>query len=117
MEIALAKTELADVFLLKHGPEPVNIEARDSICAFRGIHFLEENCFVLGFEMFEACRQTPSSLCDSAAHCWSACAMSCRQFVSTNWTHFSGCETNSGFFDGGSAGCQSNVGTSRRMSG
>ena len=49
MEIALAKTELADVFLLKHGPEPVNIEARDSICAFRGIHFLEENCFVLGF--------------------------------------------------------------------
>ncbi len=53
MEIALAKTELADVFLLKHGPEPVNIEARDSICAFRGIHFLEENCFVLGFERRE----------------------------------------------------------------
>ena len=53
MEIGLAKTELADVFLLKHGPEPVNIEARDSICAFRGIHFLEENCFVLGFERRE----------------------------------------------------------------
>ena len=53
MEIGLAKTDLADIFLLKHGPEPLNIEPRNSICAFRGIHFLEENCFVLGFEKRE----------------------------------------------------------------
>ena len=49
MEIELAKTDLADIFLLKHGPEPLNIEPRNSICAFRGIHFLEESCFVLKF--------------------------------------------------------------------
>jgi AraC-like DNA-binding protein len=50
LEIGLAKTELAEVFLLKHGPGSLNLEPRDSLCAFRGIHFLEENCFVLGFE-------------------------------------------------------------------
>jgi len=49
LEISLSKTELAEIFLLKHGPGSLNIEPRDSICAFRGIHFLEENCFVLGF--------------------------------------------------------------------
>src|SRR5262249_25023419 len=49
VEIELAKTDLADIFLLKHGPEPLNIEPRNSICAFRGIHFLEESCFVLRF--------------------------------------------------------------------
>jgi AraC-like DNA-binding protein len=48
MEISLTKTELAEVFLLKHGREPLNIDARDSVCAFRGIHFLEDNGFVLG---------------------------------------------------------------------
>jgi AraC-like DNA-binding protein len=53
MEIGLAKTDLADIFLLKHGPEPLNIEPRASTCAFRGVHFLEENCFVLGFEKGE----------------------------------------------------------------
>jgi AraC family transcriptional regulator len=41
------------VFLLRHGAEPPNIEPRDSICAFRGIHFGEANCFVLGFERRE----------------------------------------------------------------
>jgi AraC-like DNA-binding protein len=50
MEIGLAKTDLADIFLLRHGTEPLNIEPRDAICAFRGVHFLEENSFVLGFE-------------------------------------------------------------------
>jgi AraC-like DNA-binding protein len=53
VEIGLAKTDLAEIFLLKHGPEPPNIEPRNSVCAFRGIHFLEENCFVLGFEKRE----------------------------------------------------------------
>ncbi len=53
MEIGLTKTDLAEIFLLKHGPEPVNIEPRNSICAFRGIHFLEENCFVLGHKKRE----------------------------------------------------------------
>jgi AraC-like DNA-binding protein len=53
MEIRLAKADLADIFLLKHGPEPLNIEPRASTCAFRGVHFLEENCFVLGFEKHE----------------------------------------------------------------
>jgi AraC-like DNA-binding protein len=53
VEIGLAKTDLAEIFLLKHGPEPLNIEPRYSICAFRGIHFLEENCFVLGFDKRE----------------------------------------------------------------
>ena len=53
MEIGLTKTDLAEVFLFKHGPPPLNIEPRNSICAFRGIHFLEENCFVLGFEKRE----------------------------------------------------------------
>lgn len=50
MEIGLSKTDLAEIFLLEHGPGPLNIEPRDSLCAFRGIHFLEANCFVLGFE-------------------------------------------------------------------
>jgi len=53
VEIGLAKTNLADIFLLKHGPEPLNIGPRNSICAFRGIHFAEESCFVLGFEKRE----------------------------------------------------------------
>ncbi|HJZ68620.1 MAG TPA: hypothetical protein VKF81_10905, partial [Blastocatellia bacterium] len=53
MQIGLAKTDLADIFLLKHGPEPLNVQPRNSICAFRGIHFVEENCFVLGFEKRE----------------------------------------------------------------
>jgi AraC-like DNA-binding protein len=50
VEIGLAKSALADIFLLKHAPGTLNIEARDSVCAFRGIHFGEENCFVLGFQ-------------------------------------------------------------------
>ena len=50
MEIALTKTDLAEIFLLTHGPGSLNLEPRDSICGFRGIHFLEENSFVLGFE-------------------------------------------------------------------
>ena len=53
MEIGLTKTDLAEVFLLKHGPDPPNIEPRNSVCAFRGIHFVEESCFVLGFEKRE----------------------------------------------------------------
>lgn len=53
MEIGLVKTELAEVFFLKHGPEPLNIEPRNSVCAFRGIHFIEENSFILGFEKRE----------------------------------------------------------------
>ena len=53
MEIGLARTDLADIFLLKHGTAPPNIEPRNSVCAFRGIHFVEENCFVLGFEKRE----------------------------------------------------------------
>lgn len=50
MEIPLAKINLADVFLLKHGPEALNLAPRQSVCAFRGIHFLEDHPFVLGFE-------------------------------------------------------------------
>ena len=50
MEIGLSKTDLAEIFLLEHGPGPLNIEPRDSVCAFGGIHFLEANCFILGFE-------------------------------------------------------------------
>jgi len=53
VEIGLARTNLADIFLLKHGPEPLNSAPRNSVCAFRGIHFVEENCFVLGFEKRE----------------------------------------------------------------
>ena len=53
MEIPLAKTKLADVFLLKHAAETLNLDPRQSVCAFRGIHFLEENPFVLGFEKRE----------------------------------------------------------------
>jgi AraC-like DNA-binding protein len=53
VEIGLAKTNFADIFLFKHGPEPLNIGPRNSTCAFRGIHFVEENCFVLGFEKRE----------------------------------------------------------------
>jgi AraC-like DNA-binding protein len=49
MEIALAKTTLADIVVLKHGPEPPNVEPRTSICAWRGVHFVEENCFALRF--------------------------------------------------------------------
>jgi hypothetical protein len=50
VEIPLAKTKLADIFLLKHGAETLNLAPRQSVCAFRGIHFLEEHPFVLGFE-------------------------------------------------------------------
>lgn len=50
LELGLTKTDLAEIFLLKHGPGSLNVEPRDSVCAFRGIHFLEENSFVLGFE-------------------------------------------------------------------
>jgi AraC-like DNA-binding protein len=53
VEIALAKTKLADIFLLKHGAEPLNLAPRQSVCAFRGIHFLEDHSFVLGFEKRE----------------------------------------------------------------
>ena len=53
MEIPLAKTKLADIFLLKHGAETLNLAPRQSVCAFRGIHFLEEHPFVLGFEKRE----------------------------------------------------------------
>jgi AraC-like DNA-binding protein len=49
MEIALAKTTLADIVVLKHGPEPPNLELRTSVCAWRGVHFVEENCFTLRF--------------------------------------------------------------------
>jgi AraC-like DNA-binding protein len=49
VEITLATTTLADIVLLKHGPEPPNIEPRPSVCAWRGVHFVEENCFVLRF--------------------------------------------------------------------
>lgn len=49
MEIPLAKTTLADVVVLKHGPEPPNVEPRTSVCAWRGVHFVEENCFTLRF--------------------------------------------------------------------
>lgn len=50
MEISLARTDLAEVFLLRHGSEPPNVAPRESVCAFRGIHFLEDHPFVLGFE-------------------------------------------------------------------
>src|SRR5262245_4854060 len=50
LEIPLAKTKLADVILQKHGAETLNMAPRQSVCAFRGIHFLEEHPFVLGFE-------------------------------------------------------------------
>jgi AraC-like DNA-binding protein len=53
LEISLNKTDLAEIFLFKHSPGSLNVEPRDSICAFRGIHFLEENCFVLRFEKRE----------------------------------------------------------------
>lgn len=53
LEIPLAKTKLADIFLLKHGAETLNLAPRQSVCAFRGIHFLEEHPFVLGFEKRE----------------------------------------------------------------
>ena len=49
METCLTRTDLAEVFLLEHGRGPLNIAARDSVCAFRGIHFLEDSGFVLGF--------------------------------------------------------------------
>jgi AraC-like DNA-binding protein len=49
MEIALAKTTLADIVVLKHGPEPPNVEPRTSVCAWRGVHFVEENSFALRF--------------------------------------------------------------------
>lgn len=47
MEIALAKTTLADIVLLRHGPEPVNVEPRSSVCAWRGVHFVDDSCFLL----------------------------------------------------------------------
>jgi len=53
LEIPLATTKLADVFLLKHGAETLNLASRQSVCAFRGIHLLEEHPFVLGFEKRE----------------------------------------------------------------
>jgi AraC-like DNA-binding protein len=49
MEIALARTTLADIVLLKHGPEPPNVESRTSVCAWRGVHFVEDSCFTLQF--------------------------------------------------------------------
>jgi len=49
MEIALAQTTLADIVVLKHGPEPPNVEPRTSVCAWRGVHFVDENCFTLRF--------------------------------------------------------------------
>src|SRR4030095_15488387 len=49
MEIALARTTLADIVLLKHGPEPPNVESRTSVCAWRGGHFVEDSCFTLQF--------------------------------------------------------------------
>jgi AraC-like DNA-binding protein len=49
VEIALARTTLADIVVLKHGPEPPNVEPRTSVCAWRGVHFVEENCFTLRF--------------------------------------------------------------------
>jgi AraC-like DNA-binding protein len=49
VEIALAKTALADIVILEHGPEPPNVEPRASLCAWRGVHFVDENCFVLRF--------------------------------------------------------------------
>jgi AraC family transcriptional regulator len=49
MEIALARTTLADIVLLKHGPEPPNVEPRTSVCAWRGVHFVEDGCFTLQF--------------------------------------------------------------------
>ena len=49
MEIVVAKTPLADIVVLKHGPEPPNVEPRTSVCAWRGVHFVEENCFTLRF--------------------------------------------------------------------
>jgi len=49
VEITLAKTTLADIVVLKHGPEPPNVEPRTSVCAWRGVHFVEENCFTLQF--------------------------------------------------------------------
>src|SRR5207253_1994096 len=49
LEIALATTALGDIVVLKHGPEPPNVEPRTSVCAWRGVHFVEENCFVLQF--------------------------------------------------------------------
>jgi AraC-like DNA-binding protein len=53
VEISLAKTKLADIFLLKHGDESLNLAPRQSVCAFRGVHFLEEHPFILGFEKRE----------------------------------------------------------------
>ena len=50
VKIPIASTELAEIFLLKHGDEPLNVAPRESVCAFRGIHFLEEHPFILGFE-------------------------------------------------------------------
>jgi hypothetical protein len=49
VDIAIANTALADIVLLKHGPEPPNVEPRTSVCAWRGVHFVEENCFRLRF--------------------------------------------------------------------
>jgi AraC-like DNA-binding protein len=49
VEITLAKTTLADIVVLKHGAEPPNVEPRTSVCAWRGVHFVEENCFTLRF--------------------------------------------------------------------
>jgi AraC-like DNA-binding protein len=53
LEISLARTDLAEVFLLKHGGEPLNVVPRESVCTFRGVHFLEEHPFILGFESRE----------------------------------------------------------------
>jgi AraC-like DNA-binding protein len=49
VDIAIANTALADIVLLKHGPEPPNVEPRTSVCAWQGVHFVEENCFTLQF--------------------------------------------------------------------
>jgi AraC family transcriptional regulator len=34
---------------MKHGPEPPNVEPRTSVCAWRGVHFVDESCFTLRF--------------------------------------------------------------------
>jgi hypothetical protein len=34
--ITMVRTTLADIVVLKHGPEPPNVEPRMSVCAWRG---------------------------------------------------------------------------------
>jgi AraC family transcriptional regulator len=49
VDISLANTELADIVRLEHGPEPLNLEPRNSVCAARGVNFVEASSFVLGY--------------------------------------------------------------------